>query len=167
MLWAAKARAMSCSDGSVGWRVVSRMKFLESAPGRDGGDERAGRVADMGPDMGDLSWGEVRVAGAHDEALAADLGNELAGDHIEPFVLPVVNMARRAALAHVGVLKDEELAAGVLGGELGGEGELSSDAGAVLGAAVPLRHQSPMPIKVSAQFSENCLQSAAVRACCD
>jgi hypothetical protein len=48
-------------------------------------------------------------------------------DDVEPFVLGVVDVARGAALGHFGVLEEVEVALGVGGGDLGGEGDEASD----------------------------------------
>jgi hypothetical protein len=102
-----------------------REERLHLAGGSEGDDQLAGAVADAGPDVRDVAGGEDGVAGVEVEALAADLGDELAFEDVEGFVLVGVDVKGwAAALGHV-MLDHEEIAVAVLGEDFEGHGAVA------------------------------------------
>src|SRR5688500_12454559 len=68
----------------------------------------------MRPYVRDQAGREERVTGPERESFAADLKKKISLHRMEPFVLLVVEMTRRSALAHIGVLEDEQSARGII-----------------------------------------------------
>lgn len=93
--------------------------------GGEGDDHLAGAVADAGPDVREVAGGADGVAGVEVEALASDLGDELAFEDVEGFVLVGVDVEGwAAAFGHV-VLNHEEVALAVVGEYFEGHGAVA------------------------------------------
>src|SRR5271170_6768594 len=85
-------------------------EWLHLAGGGEDDDHLAGAVADAGPDVRDVAGGDDGVAGVEVEALAADLGDELAVEDVEGLVLVGMDVEGwAAALVHV-MLDHKEVA---------------------------------------------------------
>jgi hypothetical protein len=65
-------------------------------------------IADVGPDVGHAARREQGVAGLQDEALRANFHQELPFHGVEPLILVVVQVARRAAGGVERVLDDQD-----------------------------------------------------------
>src|SRR5215208_1617260 len=91
---------------------------FERTGGLDSHHQRPRVVADVRPDVRDHAGHEQRITGAQREPLVANLKGEVALDRIEPLVLLVVEMSRRPAFTHVGVLEDKVSPISVISGDL-------------------------------------------------
>ena len=94
----------------------ARMKLLEA--GRLGHEQEARLLRADEERVRDLSRPVDERAGGGDDRLAADPEGQLALDHVEPLVLAVVDVQRRAAAARGEVLGHRDAAAGLLAGRL-------------------------------------------------
>jgi hypothetical protein len=93
--------------------------------------------------MGNLPRPKDGVSRFQTMPLSADLHQILTFNHIEPLVLIVVQMPRRAALLLVAMLHDEETALAILSGHF--EGRRTGGNGTTLTKPVlPRRHQNPV-----------------------
>ena len=122
MSWARK-RAASWGRSLCGGDFVEERLHL--AGGGEDDDHLAGAVADAGPDVRDVAGADDGVAGVECEALAADLGDELAFEDVEGLVLVGMDVKGwAAALVHV-MLDHEEIAVAVLGEDFEGHGAVA------------------------------------------
>src|SRR5215211_2103040 len=123
--------------------TLSEERF-ERTGGLDSHQQRPRVVADVRPDVRDHAGHEQRITRAQREPLVADLEGELALDRIEPLVLLVVEMSRRPAFTHVGVLEDEESPIGIISGDLDLQRDDAPDHHLFLKAVLATWHVEPL-----------------------
>jgi hypothetical protein len=90
-------------------------KRFHFAGGRKSDQDPAVFVADVRPDMGHLAWRKQRIARSQSIPLFSHLDYELTFNSVEPFILVIMQVSRRAALLSESVLDNEETAAVLLG----------------------------------------------------
>ncbi len=95
------ARHSAGSCGGIAFAFVTSRKNASIRPaGHERDQDPTARVADVRPDVGHLARREERVARLEPEPLRPDLDKELALKGVEPLVLIIVQVPRRAAPRH-------------------------------------------------------------------
>ena len=106
--WCGQAR-MLCGIQNEGLELPNRRYECE---------QRARFVANMSPAMRDIARSKEGITGLEPKLLATNLKSELPLDHVEPLILLVMHMARRATLVNVVVLEHQHLPVGVFARKL-------------------------------------------------
>src|SRR5579883_271971 len=85
-------------------------KSLHLPCGQEGNQNAATRLPDKGPDMWNPPRGQQGLARLETETLRANLELKLAFEHIEPFILLIMQVTGRTALRLERVLEDQRIA---------------------------------------------------------